>query len=80
MTLTEATKQIFNLSSGGHLDAKRFIRHGLREHIRQMTQDGETSKFAMEIELPDGLCPCTIARLPQFGRGFYDYSISDCKA
>lgn len=55
MTLAEATKQIFNLSSGGHLDGKRFTQRGLLEHICQMTQDGEASEFAMEIALPDGL-------------------------
>ena len=80
MTLTEVTKQIFDLSNGGHLDGKRFTQCGLREHIRQMTQDRGTAGCVMEITLPDGLWPCTIARLPQFGRGFYDYDIPNSKA
>lgn len=80
MTLTEVTKQIFDLSNGGHLDGKKFTQCRLREHIRQMTQDGGTSGFVMEIALPDGLWPCTITRLPQFGRGFYDYHIPNSKA
>lgn len=79
MTLTEVTKQIFDLSNGGHLDGKRFTLHGLQEHICQMLQDGETSETVIEIALPDGLWPCTISWLPQFGRGFYDYRIPDSR-
>lgn len=80
MTLNEVAKQLFDLSNGGHLDGKRFTKQELQEHIRRMTQDDGASTTVMDIALPDSLWPCTIARLPQFGRGFYDYHIPNSKA
>lgn len=79
MTLNEVAKQLFDLSNGGHLDGKRFTKQELQEHIRRMTQDDGASITVMDIALPDGLWPCTISWLPQFGRGFYDYYIPDNK-
>jgi hypothetical protein len=79
MILNEVAKQLFNLSDGGHINGKRFTQQELCEHIRRLTQDHGTSTAAMDIALPDGLWPCTISRLPQFGRGFYDYHIPDSR-
>ena len=77
MTLHEVTTQLFNLSIDGFFNREKFTLQRLQDYISAMTQGEEAATVTMEIALPDGWWYFTVSKLPQFGRGFYDYTIPD---
>lgn len=79
MTLNEVTKQLFSLSVGGYFNHEKFTAGQLHNYISKMTGGENPSTVTMEIALPDGWWYFTVSKLPQYGRGFYDYNIPDSR-
>lgn len=79
MTLHEIAHQLFNLSVAGYFNREKFTETRLRNHIAAQTQGDGQKTIVMEIALPDGWRNFEISRMPQFGKGFYDYNIPETR-
>ncbi len=75
MTLREVSRQLFELSVSGYFNRKKLTEKQLRNHIAAQTQGDGQKTVVMEIALPDGWWYFEVEKLPQFGKGYYEYHI-----
>lgn len=82
MTITEVTKQLFDLSADNRFNGERFTRQELKHYITNMMRNSETLKIqnriVMEINLKDGTWLFTVDKFSDTPDG-YDYWIPDTR-
>ena len=76
MTITEAAKQIFDLSIAGYINGEKFTLKRFEAYARNMLKTADS--FIFEICLPDGRW---MAKFNRFGKKSdeYDYYIPDTR-
>jgi len=80
MTLSETTKQIYDLSIAGYINGEKFTYGRFHSYIKSMMQPGteNCNRVIFEIVLPDGRW---LAKITRYGEkpDNYDYYIPETR-